>query len=326
MNQLASLSEVARMIESGRTLALAGPGRVLFSLPVGNWIGGTSHYVVGPQGGMKCDNLIHVTDLGALGTVRFARYGADEMARLTAEIPANGFTHVIVPSGSASLRAFAQQPALGREDRGPLVGWVAGVDLDALHGARPQVFSGQRRQFEFDALVAAHVTLPEGRRAVLTVVNPFEPAEDHVIEFDATAFSVVDCFVDGRRERLADFLARSGYAHGRLPLIAEGEGPSHNVSFQAVECVSGRVDFFAPVSAGLKYRIARPLAERERDFAGSASGGETGGLVAFSCNCILNHLYGYLGTSPGCDVHGPLTFGEIGDRLLNQTVVKLEIR
>jgi len=324
MNKLASLSEVARMIESGRTLALAGPGRVLFSLPVGNWIGGTSHYVVGPEGGVKCDNLIHVTDLGDLGIVRFARYGADEMERLAAEMPANGFTFAIVPAGSTSLRAFARRPDLGREGRGPLVGWVAGVDLDVLHGARPQVFSGQRRQFEFDALVAAHVTLPAGRRAALAIINPFEPAEDHVIEFDAAGFSAVDCFVDGRRERLADFLARTGYAHGRLPLIAEIGGRSQNVSFQAVECVSGRVEFFGPVAAGVKYRIARPLAEREQGFAGSAPG-VVGGTVAFSCNCILNHLYGYIGTSPGSDLQGPLTFGEIGDCLLNQTVVSLEI-
>ena len=47
--------------------------------------------------------------------------------------------------------------------------------------------------------------------------------------------------------------------------------------------------------------------------------------VSFSCNCILNFLFGELeGQSIGA-LQGPVTFGEIGYQLLNQTLVVLRI-
>lgn len=46
---------------------------------------------------------------------------------------------------------------------------------------------------------------------------------------------------------------------------------------------------------------------------------------AFSCNCILNFLYGGLEGERALPIGGPATFGEIAYVLLNQTLVYMEI-
>ena len=45
----------------------------------------------------------------------------------------------------------------------------------------------------------------------------------------------------------------------------------------------------------------------------------------FSCNCILNYLYGELEGKKIDNISGPITFGEIGYQLLNQTLTFLYI-
>lgn len=324
MNTLVSLTEAAQLIASGRSLAVAGSARALAALPAGNWIGGTSYYFIGPDGGTKSDELIFVTDLGAFGAVTFARYGADEVAKITSDAPEHGFSFVLTPAGSASLRAFAQRPYSDDLFLRPVIGWVAGVDLADLRGGRAQVVDGRTRAGADDALVVAHVALPADKLASISIINPFEKSDAHTLEFDAAGFSAIECVVDGQRRRLADFLVEAGYAHGQLPLVGDFSGAALNVSIQAVELVSGRVDFYAPVFPGVKYRLAKPLADYEASFA-QAVAARGGAPVAFSCNCILNYLYGNLKGRRTGDVLGPVTFGEIGYQLLNQTLVVLEI-
>jgi hypothetical protein len=48
--------------------------------------------------------------------------------------------------------------------------------------------------------------------------------------------------------------------------------------------------------------------------------------VTFSCNCILNFLFGGLEGQKIGNLQGPVTFGEIGYQLLNQTLVVLRIQ
>ncbi|MBI2511481.1 MAG: hypothetical protein HYV96_05845 [Opitutae bacterium] len=324
MNTLVSLSDAALLIASGRALALAGSTRALAALPAGNWIGGTSYYFIGPDGGTKSDELVFVTDLSAFGAVTFARYGADEVAKITSEAPEHGFSFVLTPAGSASLRAFAQRPYTDDLFLRPLLGWVAGVDLADLRGGQAQVVDGRTRAIDSDALVVAHVTLPPEKLASISIINPFEKSDAHTLEFDAAGFSATECLVDGRRRRLAEFLVEAGHAHGRLPLVGDFSGAALNVSIQAVELVSGRVDFYAPVFPGVKYHLAQPLADYEASFA-AAIAARGPAPVAFSCNCILNYLYGNMESRRTGEILGPVTFGEIGYQLLNQTLVILDI-
>ena len=46
--------------------------------------------------------------------------------------------------------------------------------------------------------------------------------------------------------------------------------------------------------------------------------------MAFSCNCILNYLYGDLENNK-VEIGGPITFGEIAYCLLNQTLVYMTV-
>jgi hypothetical protein len=48
--------------------------------------------------------------------------------------------------------------------------------------------------------------------------------------------------------------------------------------------------------------------------------------AAFSCNCILNFLFGELEGKAIGGVEGPVTFGEIAYQLLNQTMVVVRLQ
>jgi hypothetical protein len=324
MNTLLSIEDTARLIESGTVLALAGSRRALAQLPAGAWVGGTSHYFIGTDGGVKTDDLIFVTSLSDLGQVNLVVYPAAEVTRLAAEAPANGFSLAIVPAGSDALKTFAQRGYSSDLFLKPVIGWVAGVDLAAIKTTRACVIDGRAGTFHEDAVVVAHVTLPDDKIASISILNPFAARDEHIIRFDTQSFSTETCTVNGERRRLAEFLQAEDYADGRLPLIGDFSGAPINVSIQAVDGASGRVDFYAPVFPGVDYRLAKPIANFAAHFAHEADVFSSKQL-AFSCNCILNYLYGDLEGHRLGGVTGPVTFGEIGYQLLNQTMVTLEI-
>jgi hypothetical protein len=96
-----------------------------------------------------------------------------------------------------------------------------------------------------------------------------------------------------------------------------------NVSIKAVDAKAGKVEFYAPVFQGLTYKIAAPVQDYVHEFQAALPKIETG--ITFSCNCILNFLYSNLEGKRTANVTGPITFGEIGYQLLNQTLVYLTI-
>ncbi|MFN7050994.1 MAG: DUF6976 family protein, partial [Gemmobacter sp.] len=75
--------------------------------------------------------------------------------------------------------------------------------------------------------------------------------------------------------------------------------------------------FYAPVFADVEYRLAR----RREGGVEPADAQQS----AFSCNCILNYLYGGLEGKTTGGYTGPVTFGEVAYVLLNQTLVKLDL-
>jgi hypothetical protein len=92
-----------------------------------------------------------------------------------------------------------------------------------------------------------------------------------------------------------------------------------NVSIRAVDQAKRQVDFYAPVFEDMEYRLAKPPGTLP------AIGPDEGGGVNFSCNCILNYLYGKLEGQRTGRYTGPMTFGEIAFLLLNQTLVHLTV-
>jgi hypothetical protein len=125
----------------------------------------------------------------------------------------------------------------------------------------------------------------------------------------------------GRRVGFADYL-KQRHADLRLPLVADSYGAMINTSFQAVDEATGVVQFYAPVFKGTTYKLARPVGDYSSEFARAVPGSDF--EPAFSCNCILNYLYGGLEGRKTAAMKGPITFGEIAYQLLNQTLVFLD--
>lgn len=327
MNQLMSTAAAADLIRSGRFLSLAGPEAALDTLPPGNWVAGTIPYCMDASGGATLtDAQVFVTPLPDTGAVQLAHYPADRLQAIVGNGPDNGFTLAIVPAGSAAHKTFAADAVNDVQAfLKPTVGWVSGVHLSDLGRVRPKVYLGATgRKFE-DGMVAAHVALPERQLASIEIVNIFEPGDGDTLRFTETSFEVGDCLVNGQPANLAAYVQARGLARGQLPLVGDFGGAHINVSIQSVDRANGRVALYAPVFTGVDYHFARPVTDYGARFRERLSDYPVDG-VHFSCNCILNFLFGGLeGQSIG-DLHGPVTFGEIGYQLLNQTLVLLRIQ
>ena len=108
---------------------------------------------------------------------------------------------------------------------------------------------------------------------------------------------------------LADYLERTA-ADIRLPLVASYAGAMVNVSLKKIDNAARSVHFYATVTAGVEYRLARPVADYVAAFEAQLRS-QSPNRVAFSCNCILNYFYCYLEGRPTAPFAGPITFGEI---------------
>lgn len=328
MNELITIADACELIRSGVPLAVAGPEVALDALPCGRWIGGTIPYFMAGEGGIV-DNAsrVFVTRLPELvaQAVSFEHLPAERLAEIVAHAPANGFSLAIIPAGSEAHKRFAADAA-SYEDAflKPTVGWISGVHLSELGTRTPKVYDGLRGVSHEDGAVVAHVALPDDRMPSIEIVNIFEPEDGDILRFDATGFEVGECSVNGVRQNLAHYLAQRGLAHGRLPLVGDFAGAKINVSFQAVDAAAGEVRLYAPVFSGVDYRLAQPVANYREAFRRRFADLDVSAAV-FSCNCILNFLYGELEGQEVGGLHGPTTFGEIGYQLLNQTTVNLRI-
>lgn len=129
------------------------------------------------------------------------------------------------------------------------------------------------------------------------------------------------CIVNGKETGFADYIAVNNI-NTKLPLVGDYSGNGVNISFKAIE--NGVVSFYAPVFAGVKYRIAKEVSNYEREFHSRLIGVSDANSV-FSCNCILNFLYGELEGKKIDAFTGPITFGEIAYQFVNQTLVYVTV-
>lgn len=326
MHRLASVDEAAQLILQGRPCCVAGDEALLRQLPHGCWIGGTIPYFMGGEGG-TCDRQhVFVTELPRhVRAASVQRHDRTSLRRLCLDAPEHGFSILVLPAFSEVHEAFAQE-APDYEDMylKPLVGWVSGAHLSELGGTRPKVVDGRTGELLEDQAVVLHVPLPTTVWAQVDIVNLFEPGPGAVIEFDQGGFSATGCRIDGQPGNLHDWLVAQ-QIDTRLPLVADYHGAMVNVSVKALNGDRHSVDFYAPVFPNVAYRVATPVADYARAFAQATASSPLTGAPAFCCNCILNYLYGDLeGRSTGL-FQGPMTFGEIGYQLLNQTLVHLSL-
>jgi hypothetical protein len=322
---LQSIPEVQAAIAAGEPLFLAGSHSALSQLPRGNWVGGTISYFMTGEGGRQAEDRVFVTRIPAFALNVWAEdYGPQELARIYRDAPPHGFTFLVLPAGTEVHQLFAEQaPSFDGFLLRPVVGWITGVPVDLIGLDSPAVFNGRTGAIWEDRCAALHVQLPKNKMADLDIVNIFESADGEVIRFDETGFRVAKCRIGGKPVNLADYISENRICT-EFPLVGDYNGSSINVSFQKVDPVARTVDLFAPVFPGVDYRFAKPVEDYEAAFAHQIAAEDS--EPYFTCNCILNYLYGHLEGKKTGYITGPITFGEIAHQLLNQTMVRLYLR
>lgn len=324
---LLTVLEATALINAGKVLALAGDEALLAQLPKGSWIAGTIPYFIAEEGGTETREKLFATELTRAGAAntKLKTYTLDTIQNIASDAPANGYTVVIIPAKSAVHTEYANN---GRDYDDmfmkPIVGWIAGVHLSDLASATAKVVNGGDGKLLTAEAVALHVTLPDEQMAVVHILNLFKQnPEADVITFATSGFSASTCFVNGKETRLADYMSARDLDL-KLPLVADYNGAQINTSFQGVDEDGSTVRFYAPVFAGIDYRQAAQVGDYVHEFEALAQGKHSD--VEFSCNCILNYMYGELKGRKTGDLCGPVTFGEVAYQLLNQTLVYLNVQ
>lgn len=305
---------------------ISGDESVLARLPRGNWIGGTITYLMTDEsGGVTTREQLLVQRLPSDGRAawRVSTYDANAISHITADAPDNGYTFLIIPAFSDVHLAYGKD-APGFKDlyEHPIVGWITGVHLDDLATKKPKVFNGKTGEALADQALACHVPLPADKMAFVDIVNIFARSAGPDIRFGADGFSVTDCSIGGETANFARWLTQNK-VDTKIPLVADYDGALINVSIQKVDADAGTVALYAPVFRDRTYRMAKPVPDYVQAFK-LATMGMVGRDIPFTCNCVLNYLYGSLeGARAG--LAGPCTFGEIAYQLLNQTMVYFDV-
>jgi PAS domain S-box-containing protein len=322
-SRLLDVNETARRIRAGQSLMLAGEEQLLAALPPGNWIGGTTSYFMASEGGCQCKDRVFVTEFPGEFQPATQRYETSELPGLYRDAGERSVSLVILPANSPAHVEFAlHAPGYAGFALHPLAGWIAGVDLDQPGSAAPKVFCGGPEPRK-DGAAVMRIKVPADRLAQIKIINLFQPGQGDAICFPTTGFAATMAVVNGKESNLAEYLHRIK-ADTRLPLVANYCGAMVNVSLKSVDPQSGRVEFFAPVVAGIEYRLATPLPDYVSEFEARLEESSPENML-FSCNCFLNYLHSKLaGRRTGAFV-GPVTYGEIAFQLLNQTLVYVEI-
>ncbi|NVO23649.1 DUF6976 family protein [Donghicola mangrovi] len=324
-NELLTVAEASARITAGDVMTVAGDTALLSQLPAGNWIGGSSVYFVTESGGAVIRDKVFCTTFEGTAGATVRTVSSDNLKSIAEGYKAGGFTVMLIPAFSGTHTKFAvDAPAMGSLFAQPLVGWISGVHLDELGSAKPTVYDGSTATAVEDGAVCLHIQLPAGSKVNTDIVNIFNQGHDAktTFTFQEQGFSVTTAVVNGMEVNFAEYLTENNI-DTRLPLVANYAGALVNVSVQAVDTDNGTVAFYAPVTPGVEYQLASPISDYAGTFASNL--GDTG-VGQYSCNCILNYLYGELeGKSTGTFT-GPVTFGEIAYILLNQTLVKLDVQ
>ncbi len=322
---LITVEEAADKIKAGKILLIAGDELLLTQLPKGKWIAGTIPYFMTKEaGGLASHTHIFANEIKDFAeNIQIISYKEQELARITNDAPDNGFSFIIIPANSSAHFSYAQNaPNFKNIFFKPIIGWIAGIHLSQLENLTPKVFNGETGEyFDQDAIVM-HIPLPQDKIAMINILNIFKQGNGDSITFDTEGFQVKDCYINGKSQNLAQYLL-TNVIDTKLPLVADYYGTSINVAIQNIDEQKQLVDLYAPVFKNITYKIAAPISDYVSEFYQQFPRYSVNPI--FSCNCILNYLYGELETKHTDPIVGPITFGEIAYQLLNQTLVYLEI-
>ena len=318
---LITLEETVALINEGKILHIAADDTLLKKLPRGKWIGGTTPYFIGDEGGVFTKDRLFVNEIDYAEDIRIATYGKYNIFQIVEECYDNGLIMLIIPYGSTVATKYSKEaPEIEELLMHPIVGWISGMDLNGEGEAK--VFDGMSGESYTDKAVAMYIKLPEGKTAMINMINIFsDDKTDPVIRFAENELSVTNCTVNGQEVNFAEYIAKKGI-DTKMPLVADYNGSYFNTSIKSVE--KGSVSFYAPVFKNIEYRFAVSVDDYAKEFKTSIEKAGARNPV-LSCNCILNYLYGDLTGKKILPYTGPVTFGEIAYQLLNQTLVYCEI-
>lgn len=318
---LITLEETVSLINDGKILHIAADDSLLCKLPKGKWIGGTTPYFIGDDGGVLTKDKLFVNEINFAEEIKIASYGKYNIFQIVEECYDNGLTLLIMPYGSDVVAKYAKEaPEVEELLMHPTIGWIAGADLEA--GGDIKVYDGQTGESYTDRAVAMYIKLPEGKSAMINMINIFnDDKTDPVIKFYDNDLAVTKCNVNGQDIDFAQYIEKKGIDI-KMPLVADYNGSCINTSIKGIE--NGAVGFYAPVFKGIEYRFATNVKDYAAEFKSRID--EAGAHdPIICCNCILNYLYGNLTGQKMTPYTGPVTFGEIAYQLLNQTLVYCEI-
>ena len=316
--------EAAALIRGGAYLSIAGAETLLADLPKGNWIGGSIPYFMAHEGGVTNRDQVFVTTFDTHGLTPYIKqYDLTQLPKVCLDAPDNGFSLIILPAFSRIHFEFAKNaPMYDDMYLKPVVGWVSGIHLDDMGKQTPKVIDGRTGELLVNQAVVMHMPLPENISANVNIVNLFDQGGGDTIQFYESGFNASICLINGQPIPFAHYLHAIGH-DTRLPLVADYNGASINVSFKSIDQGSGVVDFYGPVFPNIEYKLAQVFGESYEAAFEKCSADLP--PATFSCNCILNYLYCELEGKHTGQVIGPMTFGEIAYQLMNQTMVHMTL-
>jgi len=314
---LTTLEDTIGKIEKGSPLMIAGLKETLEQLPKGNWIGGTIPFFNhGEQ-----ENMLEISTIPeGVRKVKLKVYSIDNIHYIRHDAYDKGFSLLILPAESRIHHSFAMNSRdYPFQNKGTLAGWVAGYPQDKTDEA--YVIYGPNGTWFQDKAVVLHSELKELYSAELETLNLFEPGEGPDIQFKESGFSCKELIFNGSEQDLASF-RKEFPSDMNTPLISMEVQRTGNVSIR--ELSENRLSFYAPVFRDQTYRMAQTIPRYHETFQEKLRiMQEETEQTVFTCNCVLNHL------QAGADEdelhHGPVSFGEIAEHLLNQTALTLRI-
>jgi hypothetical protein len=321
MGMLMTFEEASELIGRGELLHIAGTEGLIRRLPKGNWVGGSTEYFMTRESGVVSGDRLFVTAF-PYKDFSIKSYGADDIKGVAVDAFENGFSIVIIPFDSAVHKTYAQHaPGFEKMFLRNVAGWITGFNL-GKEGQTPISANGLTGEAHHDKAAVLHIGVPEDKAVTICVINIFSQDEESpVIEFAEEGFSASKCLIDGEERSLAEYIEKESI-DTKLPLVGDYSGNGVNISFKSIE--DGTVHFYAPVFAGIKYRMAKAVPDYAEEFNNHLADFQDANAV-FSCNCILNFLYGELEGKSIELFKGPITFGEIAYQLINQTLVYVSV-
>ncbi len=324
MDSLLNFAETSALIKSGEKLLLSGDKNILDKLPGGSWVAGTTPYFIGMEGGLKTNENIFVTKFPSnILDFKIIEYNEDQLSQIPRDYYPNGFSYIIIAPFSKVHTLFAENCSTykGLFDS-PLIGWIAGFDLDKSIDKKGYVYNGTSSKAYNDKAIVIHFSLEKNKKASLDIINLFTQGNGDIICFNQKGFLIEECFINGEIQNFAKYLLEKE-VNLELPLVSDYLGLKANVSFKKIDVEKGTVELYAPVFLDTEYQIAAPIGIYEDEFSDEIKKRLVNPF--FSFNCILNYQYAKLEGKKTANIHGPVTFGEIGHILLNQTMVYLSI-